>query len=203
MYVYQFTHIVIIIIEVSLYIIKLCFLHSALSLEPSSNEFTFEMHSVPLVFSWSERILPHGFFFTVAVELLGRSNEKGDTIFELRTDLAQCREEIQMKAIHGEIPGVMKRINRTRWIQVCSSSQARHCPTIYRVVNKAVKTVKRFEHTGIGYPTVTVLCPLCETKDHYCLLAADKKGFICTAIQSRTGRHVVLDTRYIVSSCVY
>ena len=28
------------------------FLPSALSLEPSSNELAFEMHSVPLVFSW-------------------------------------------------------------------------------------------------------------------------------------------------------
>ena len=164
------------------------FLPSALSLEPSSNELTFEMHSIPLVFSWGERILPHGFFFTVAVELLGMSNEKGDIIFELCTDIAQCREEIQMKAVHGEIPGVMKLINRTRWIQVCSSSQARHCPTIYKSVNTAVeKTVKRFEHTVIGSPAVTVLCPLCETKDHYCLLSADKKEFSCTAIQSRTG----------------
>ena len=165
------------------------FLPSALSLEPSSNEFTFEMHSVPLVFSWGERILPHGFFFTVAVELLGRSNEKGDIRFELRTDIAQCREEIQMKAVHGEIPGVVKLINRTRWIQVCSSSQARHCPTIYKAVNTAVeKTVKRFEHTGIGSPTVTVLCPLCE--DQRIITASfqpTRKNSACTAIQSRTG----------------
>ena len=164
------------------------FLPSALSLEPSSNEFTCEMHSVPLVFSWDERILPHGFFFTVAVELLGRSKEKGDMKFELRTDIAQCREEIQMKAVHGEMPGVVKLINRTRWIQVCSSSQARHCPTIYKAVNTAVeKTVKRFEHTGIGSPIVTVLCPIKNHKDHYCLLSADKKEFSCTAIQSWTG----------------
>ena len=164
------------------------FLPSALSLEPSSNEFTCEMHSVPLVFSWGECILPHGFFFTVAVELLGRSNEKEDIRFELRTDMAQCREEIQMKAVHGEIPGVVKLINRTRWIQVCSSSQARHCSTIYKAVNTAVeKTLKRFEHTGIGSPTVTVLCPIKDHEDHYCLLSADKKEFSCTAIQSRTG----------------
>ena len=74
------------------------FLPSALSLEPSSNEFPFKMHSVPLVFSWGERILPHGFFFTVAVELLGRSNEKVDIRFELHTDIAECREEIQVNA---------------------------------------------------------------------------------------------------------
>ena len=169
------------------------FLPSALSLEPSSNEFTFKMYSVPLVFSWGERILPHGFFFTVAVELLGRSKEKGDMKFELRTDIAQCREEIQMKTVHGKIPGVVKLINRTRWIQVCSSSSAEYCPTIYKAVNTAVeKTVKRFEHTGVRYPTVTVLCPIedhdgQETKDHYCILSADKKWFSCTSNQSRTG----------------
>ena len=164
------------------------FLPSALSLEPSSNEFACEMHSVPLVFSWGERILPHGFFFTVAIELLGMSYEKGDIRFELRTDIAHCREEIQMKAVHCEIPGVVKLINRTRWIQVCSSSQARHCPTIYKAVNTAVeKTVKRFEHTVIGSPTVTFLCPIKDHEDHYCLLSANKKEFSCTANQSRTG----------------
>ena len=164
------------------------FLPSALSLEPSSNELTFEMHSVPLVFSWGERILPHGFFFTVAVELLGRSKEKGDIKFELRTDIAQCREQIQVKAVHGEIPGVVKLINRTRWIQVCSSSNAEYCPTIYKAVNTAVeKTVKRFMHTGTGSPIVTVLCPIKDHEDHFCLLSTDKKGFTCSAIQSKTG----------------
>ena len=164
------------------------FLPSALSLEPSSNESTFEMHSIPLVFSWDERILPHCFFFTVVVELLGRSKEKGDIRFELCADIAQCREEIQMNAIHGEIPGVVRLIKRTRWIEVCSSSQTRHCPTIYDAVNEAVeKTVKRFEHTGVGSPIVTALCPLCETKDHYCLLTTDKKEFTCSANKRRTG----------------
>ena len=164
------------------------FLPSALSLEPSSNEFTCEMYSVPLVFSWGERILPHGFFFTVVVELLGRSKEKGDIRFELCADIAQCREEIQVNAVHGEIPGVVRLINRTRWIEVCSSSQTRHCPTIYDAVNEAVeKTVKRFEHTGVGSPIVTALCPLCETKDHYCLLTTDKKEFTCSANKRRTG----------------
>ena len=164
------------------------FLPSALSLEPSSKKFRFKMHSIPLVFSWDERILPHGFFFTVAVELLGRSKEKDDIRFELCTDIAQCREEIQMNAVLGEIPGVVKLINRTRWIQVCSSSQAKHCSTIYKAVNTAVeKTVKRFKHTGVGYPTVTVLCPLFYHKDHYCLLSADKKEFTCSANKRRTG----------------
>ena len=165
------------------------FLPSALSLEPSSNDFTFKMHSIPLVFSWGERILPHGFFFTVAVELLCRSNEKVDIRFELCTDIA----------VHCEIPGVVKLINRTRWIQVCSSSNAEYCPTIYKAVNTAVeKTVKRFEYIGIYSPIVTVLCPI---KDHYCLLS----GRNSLVLLSRAGlaRHVVLDTRYIVSSCVY
>ena len=113
-----------------------------------------------------------------------------------------------MKAVHGEIPGVVKLINRTRWIQVCSSSQARHCPTIYKAVNTAVeKTVKRFEHTGIGSPIVTVLCPIKDHKDHYCLLSADKKEFSLYCYPKQDWlcdtRHVVLDTRYIVSSfCV-
>ena len=164
------------------------FLPSALSLDADSEKCLIEMHSVPLVFSWGERILPHGFFFTIVVELLGKPTEEDCIRFELRNDIAQCRKEIQVNAVHCEIPGVVKLINRTRWIQVCSSSSARHCHTIYKAVNAAVeKTMKRFEHTGIGSPIVTVLCPLCETKDHYCLLSSDMREFTCSINKSRTG----------------
>ena len=164
------------------------FLPSALSLEPTPKQSTFPMHSVPLVFSWGERILPHGFFFTFVVQLLGSPNEEGGHKFELQTDVEQWREEIQVNVVEGIIPGAVKLTNKTRWIQVCSSSTAKHCPNIYKAVNTAIeKTVKRFEHTGIKSPTVTVLCPLCTTRDHYCLLSPDKKEFTCSANKSVIG----------------
>ena len=165
------------------------FLPSALSLEPNPDKTLFQMHSVPLVFSWGEHILPHGFFFTVVIELISRPSNEMDYAFELRTDIPQWRGELQVCEKDGKIPGVVKLINRTRWIQVCSSSKnVQHCPTIYKAVYAAIqKAVKRFEHTGIGSPKVTILCPLCESKDHYCLLTADGKEFTCSTNKSKNG----------------
>ena len=153
------------------------FLPSALSLEPIVEQYEMKMSSVPLVFSWGDRFLPHGFFFTVVVELLGR---EGDYRFELRPDIAQWRGEIQLREATRKIPGVIKLTNRMKWIQVSSSSSARHCPTIYKEVNIAVeKSIARFQHTAIGPPFVTTLCPLCKSSDHYCLLSSDKIELTC------------------------
>ena len=164
------------------------FLPSALSFE-ASQEYEFKVSFVPLAFSWSDRILPHGFFFTVAVEILGRSNETSSYSFKLRKDIAQCRQEIQVSEKSGKIPGVMKLRDRMNWIQVSYSASARHCPKIRKAVQEAIeRTVERFKpHTGIGYPIVTCLCPLCETKDHYCILTPDKKEFTCSVNESKTG----------------
>ena len=153
------------------------FLPSALSLEPIVEECELKMSSIPLVFSWGDRFLPHGFFFTVVVELLGRDS---DCRFELRPDIAQWRGEIQVREATRKIPGVIKLTNRMKWIQVSSSSSARHCPTIYKEVNIAVeKSIARFQHTAIGPPLVTTLCPLCKSSDHYCILSSDKKELTC------------------------
>ena len=161
------------------------FLPSALSLEPIVEQCKLKMSSVPLVFSWGDRFLPHGFFFTVVVELLGR---EGDYRFELRPDIAQWRGEIQVREATGRIPGVIKLTNRMKWIQVSSSSSARHCPTIYKEVNIAVeKSITRFQHTAIGPPLVTTLCPLCKSSDHHCLLSSDKKELTCAVNSSKTG----------------
>ena len=50
------------------------FLPSALSFDPPIEGCEMQMSYVSLVFSWGERILPHGFFFTVAVEFLSNNN---------------------------------------------------------------------------------------------------------------------------------
>ena len=163
------------------------FLPSALSLEPVTEQCEFKMSSVPLVFSWGDRFLPHGFFFTVVVELLGR---EGDYRFELRPDIAQWRGEIQVREATGRIPGVIKLTNRMKWIQVSSSSIdiQGDCPTIYKEVNIAVqKSITRFQHTAIGPPLATTLCPLCKSSDHYCLLSANKKVVTCAVNCSKTG----------------
>ena len=161
------------------------FLPSALSLEPYTEDVTFEMSTIPLVFEWGERLLPHGFFFTVANEVLG---SKGDIRFELRTDISQWRGEIQVSEVTGKISGVVKLTNRIRWIQVSTTSFPKNCPVIYKAVKSAVnKTVRRFKTSGIGLPTETIICPLCDTKDHYCVLSADKKELTCCINKGKNG----------------
>ena len=164
------------------------FLPSALSFDPPIEGCEMQMSSVSLAFSWGERILPHGFFFTVAVEFLSINNSSYS--FKLRTDIPQWRDEVQVSERDGKIPGVVKLSNRVRWIQVSSSSSPRHCPTIKEAVNVAVqKACKRFEpHMRVGPPVVTCVCPLCKDKDpHPVRLTPDKKEFTCTVDESKTG----------------
>ena len=167
------------------------FLPSALSFEHPSKSNEFKMSCIPLAFSWGDRILPHGFFFTVAVELLGMSSIDSEYSFRLRTDMAQWREEIQVSERNGKLPGVVKLTNKISWIQVSYSGSLKHCSAVNKTVDVAVqKAIKRFRpHTGIESPTVACLCPLCEagTKDHYCILTPDKKGFTCSINKSKTG----------------
>ena len=166
------------------------FLPSALSFqEPSSKVCEFQMSCIPLVFSWDEYILPHGFFFTVVVELLARSKKDSDFCFTLLEGVAQWREEIQMAEKRRKIPGEVKLINRKQWIQVNYSGGIRHCSKVYKAINIAVqKAVERFKpHTGMISPTATCLCPVCKSKDHYCILTPDKKEFTCSQRVSETG----------------
>ena len=161
------------------------FLPSALSLEPRPEDVTFKMATVPLAFHWGEHLLPHGFFFTVAIEVL---DSDGEYKFELRTDIDQWRGEIQVSEASGKIPGVVKLTNKMRWIQVSTNSFPRDCRVIYKVVKSAIKkAVKRFRHTGIRSPTVAILCPLCDIKNHYCILSADKKKFTCSVDKNKIG----------------
>ena len=164
------------------------FLPSALSFDPPIEGCEMQMSSVPLVFSWGERILPHGFFFTVAVEFLSINDSSYS--FKLRTDIPQWRDEVQVSERDGKIPGVVKLGNKVRWIQVSSSSSPRHCPMINKAVNVAVqKACKRFEpHMRVGLPVLTCMCPLCKDKDpHPVRLTPDKKEFTCTVDESKTG----------------
>ena len=167
------------------------FLPSALSFQdPTSEGFEFKMSCVPLVFNWDEHILPHGFFFTVVVELLARPQEHCDYCFFLLEDVPQWREEINLSERERKIPGIIKIINRMQWIQINYSGDIIHCPKIFKVTDIAVrKAVERFKaHTGIKLPTTTCLCPDCDSKDHYCFLTPDKKEFTCSSRGDKTGK---------------
>ena len=164
------------------------FLPSALSFDPPSEDVLFSNSCLPVGFSWSDCLLPHGFFFTVIIELLHLSDDNG-SIFELCTKLNQCRDEISFCEKNSKIPGVFKLTNMTRWIQVSTSSPKEYCPAIYKAVNFAIqKALERFQHTaGLKLPTVVSLCPLCPTRDHYCTLTPDKAVFTCSERVSAVG----------------
>ena len=162
------------------------FLPSALSFEPQSEGTAFKMFSIPLVFSWGERLLPHGFFFTVAIEMMG---QYGEYKFELCTTVDQWRREIQVSEVAGKIPGVVKLTNKIKWIQISTTSNPKNCRTIYKIVKSAIqKTVKRFKHLKIGPPAKpATLCRLCDNTDHYCVLTGDRLEFTCSVDKTKTG----------------
>ena len=165
------------------------FLPSALSLDCPPEESFFVSGPTPLALLWDEElILPHGFFLTVAVELLTRLCSAHGYKFELRPDIAQWREEIQVSEAKREIPGVVKLTDRKKWIQVSYSSDRSYCPLVYRHVDGATqRAVKRFQHMGMHPPEVGYICPLCIEKDHYCYLAGDRRFVTCSKISSKTG----------------
>ena len=165
------------------------FLPSALSLDCPPEESFFVSGPTPLALLWDEElILPHGFFLTVAVELLTRLSSADGYKFELRTDVAQWREEIQVSEAKREIPGVVKLTDRKKWIQVSYSSDRSFCPLVYRHIDGATqRAVKRFQHMGMHPPKVGYICPLCIEKDHYCYLSRNRQFVTCSKISSKTG----------------
>ena len=152
------------------------FLPSALSLEIPSKQFVYSC--VPVGFTWNNCLLHHGFFFTVAIELLGTAS---DYIFQLSTTQYQCRQEIVFHEKSHKIPGIVKLIDRITWIQVSTNSPVKHCPVIFKSVEKAVhKAIARFKRTiTLDSPSVVSLCPLHPNSDHYCILSSDNENYTC------------------------
>ena len=164
------------------------FLPSALSLEPSVDDSPFPMSCVPLVYSWDEQILPHGFFLTLVVELLREKESNDDLHFELRKDVIQCRHEIQLIVAKRRIPGVVKLGDRKRWVEVCYSGDMRYCRQLQEVTSAAIENVLRvFKHTGLRSPTIGFLCKLCDTNDHYGILSFDQRVVSCSRNESKDG----------------
>ena len=177
------------------------FLPSALSFEPPSENCELNQSSVSLAFCWDERyllhrtdewFLPHGFFFTVAIELLNRSDIAGDPIFILRDDqqgIVQRREEIQVSGKQGKVPGVVKLMDRKKWIQVSYFGIKCYCPVVYNAVDTAIhRAVDQFQHTGISPLSVKYFCPLLRDQgDHFCYLTPDQQYITCSLDNEKTG----------------
>ena len=157
------------------------FLPSVLSLEPPVDDSPFPMSCVPLVYSWDEQILPHGFFLTFVVELLRRQEGRDKVYFQLREHVIQCRDVVQVIVAETKITGFLKLVDRKRWIEICySCSTTNYCSKLREITSDAVeRVVKRFEHTGIKSPEISFRCRLCDTDDHYCILSNDKKMVQC------------------------
>ena len=187
------------------------FLPSALSLNTPSSNSPFPMSCVPLVYSWDEQILPHGFFLTLVVELLRQKKSEDDLHFELRKDVIQCRHEIQLIVAKRRIPGVVKLGDRKRWVEVCYSDDMKYCRQLREVTTIAIdKVLKVFEHTGLKSPTICFRCHMCDnetshhvtryerfvnwfkstqlsdTDDHYCILSSDQQRVSCSRDESKS-----------------
>ena len=157
------------------------FLPSSLSLDLPSKQFVYSC--VPVGFTWNNCLLPHGFFFTVAIELLGTAS---DYIFQISTTQYQCRQEIVFHEKSHKIPGIVKLTDRITWIQVSTTSPTKHCPVIFKSVEKAVhKAIARFKRTiTLDSPSVVSICPIHPNSDHYCILSSDNENYTCLEDES-------------------
>ena len=101
------------------------FLPSALSLDqpcekasPEQPNKADENKCTPVGFTFNKRILPHGFFFTVAIAFLSASS---DFVFELCPSKRQFRQEIVFEEKSHIIPGIVTLTDRNTWIQVSTT----------------------------------------------------------------------------------
>ena len=160
------------------------FLPSALSLDLPCEKLPYSC--VPVGFLWrdsddNDRFLPHGFFFTVAVEFLGASNH---FVFKLSAK-RQCRQEIRFEEKSNKIPGIVALTDRNTWIQVSTTSRPEYCPNIFKSAEIAIhKAMVRFKRTTT--PKVVSLCSIHPNSNHYCTPSRDKKYVTCSEDASKT-----------------
>ena len=162
------------------------FLPSALSLDqpceiasPEQQNKADENKCTPVGFTFNKRILPHGFFFTVAIAFLSASS---DFVFELCPSKRQFRQEIVFEEKSHIIPGIVTLTDRNTWIQVSTNTPAKYCQNIFKSVKIAIhKAMARFERTTrLDPPNVVSLCTIHPNSDHYCTPTPDKKYVTCS-----------------------
>ena len=162
------------------------FLPSALSLNqpceiasPEQQNKADENKCTPVGFTFNKRILPHGFFFTVAIAFLSASS---DFVFELCPSKRQFRQEIVFEEKSHIIPGTVTLTDRNTWIQVSTTSPTEYCQNIFKSVKIAIhKAMARFERTTrLDPPNVVSLCTIHPNSDHYCTPTPDKKYVTCS-----------------------
>ena len=138
-----------------------------------------ENKCTPVGFTFNKRILPHGFFFTVAIAFLSASS---DFVFELCSTKRQFRQEIVFEEKSHIIPGTVTLTDRNTWIQVSTNTPAKYCQNIFKSVKIAIhKAMARFERTTrLDPPNVVSLCTIHPNSDHYCTPTPDKKYVTCS-----------------------
>ena len=95
---------------------------------------------------------------------------------------------IQLTVVKKQLPGVMKLVDRKRWIEIYYSSDNRYCVKLHAVIRNVVEmVVKRFEYMCLGSPEIGFLCTLCDTNDHYCVLSHDHLMISCSRDDSKDG----------------
>ena len=167
------------------------FLPSALSLDqpceiasPEQPNKADEKKCTPVGFTFNKRILPHGFFFTVAIAFLSASS---DLVFELCPSKRQFRQEIVFQEKSLIIPGTVTLTDRNSWIQVSTTSPPKYCPNIFNTVKTAIhKALARFERTTkLDSPKIVSLCTIHPNNDHYCT-PTDNEYITCSEDVSKT-----------------
>ena len=164
------------------------FLPSALSLDQpreiaSSKQQNKEDENkcTPFGFTFNKRILPHGFFFTVAIAFLGAVSSNFAFVLCPSSEQQYRQEIVFMEKTHI-IPGTVTLTDRNTWIQVSTTSPTKYCPDIFNTVENAIdKAMARFERTTkLDSRKVISLCTIHPNSDHYCTPTPDMKHVTCS-----------------------
>lgn len=186
------------------------FLPSALSLQPQSDDELLYSAQSDHVLLYSEScgfalqhhknkkcILPHGFFFTTAIELhsgTSRFLSRDYIKFELRKDIQQYRDSIQFSCEDSDeksIADLITLIDKKWWIQLTVANKQqtnpKHLQKIHHTVEVSIKrAIKTLKHDTKSLIKEVFPCPEKHHEDHYCTLTRDKSQYKCSLSQTKS-----------------
>ena len=93
----------------------------------------------PLVFTWENKIVPHGFFPTLIANLLQQ-----ESVFTLpRLEKEQKRHRVYLKCRNLKFPGAICVVDATLWLELHYYGNQKYCPEIRTMVEKSISEVSR------------------------------------------------------------
>ena len=164
------------------------FLPCALPLSDASQSFIESPSCDPIVFSWDKKILPHGFFPTLVVNLL---QQKYFALPKMHVEQKRHRAYLKESQIPGEIiiPGGICLVDATQWIELhYYGENCTQCPALRINIENSISEVSKILHLPhmatpqLGFICNGLICDVFEAR-HICTVTKgtpDKINVTCS-----------------------